>query len=48
MNNNNNNNTEIKVNKLFSIIANEAADSANKEQLSLVLHFVDSLLNIKE
>ena len=34
--------------KYFSIIADEAADSSNKEQLSLVLRFVDENLNIRE
>ena len=39
---------EVKRNKYFSIIADEAADCSNKEQLSLVLRFVDDNLNIRE
>ena len=39
---------EVKRNKFFSIIADEAADCSNKEQLSLVLRFVDDDLNIRE
>ena len=32
----------------FSAIADEAADSSHKEKMSLVLHFVDSDMNIRE
>ncbi|XP_057295877.1 52 kDa repressor of the inhibitor of the protein kinase-like [Hydractinia symbiolongicarpus] len=39
---------EIKRNKFFSIIADEAADCSNKEQMSLVLRFVDSSCDIRE
>ncbi|XP_065671304.1 52 kDa repressor of the inhibitor of the protein kinase-like [Hydra vulgaris] len=39
---------EIKNSKYFSIIADEASDSSNKEQLSLVIRFVDSKFNIRE
>ena len=40
--------TEVKQNKFFTIIADEAADCSNKEQMSLVLQFVDNELNIRE
>ena len=40
--------SEVKINKLFSIIADEASDSSNQEQMSLVLRFVDEELNIRE
>ena len=39
---------EVKESKFFSIIADEAADSSGKEQMSLVLRFVDTKLNIRE
>ena len=39
---------EIKESKLFSVLADEAADIFNKEQLSLVLRFVDSSQQIRE
>ncbi|XP_065651011.1 52 kDa repressor of the inhibitor of the protein kinase-like [Hydra vulgaris] len=39
---------EIKKSQYFSNIADEASDSSNKEQLSLVIRFVDSNLDIKE
>ena len=39
---------EVKQNKFYSIIADEAADCSNKEQMSLILQFVDSNLNIRE
>ncbi|XP_065675661.1 52 kDa repressor of the inhibitor of the protein kinase-like [Hydra vulgaris] len=39
---------EIKNSKYFSNIADEASDSNNKEQLSLVIRFVDSKFNIRE
>jgi hypothetical protein len=39
---------EIKESKLFSVLADEAADISNKEQLSLVLRFVDSSQQIRE
>lgn len=38
---------EIKENKFFSIIAGEAKDSSHKEQMSLVLCFVDSDCSIR-
>ncbi len=34
--------------KIFSVIADEATDSANCEQLSMVLRFVDADMNIRE
>ena len=40
--------SEVKNSKYFSILADEACDSAVKEQLSLVLRYVDSDYNIKE
>lgn len=39
---------EIKESKYYTIIAYKAADSCHKEQLSPVLHFVDSEMNIRE
>ena len=39
---------EVKENIFFSILADEASDCSNKEQMSLVLRFVDSDLNIRE
>ncbi|XP_065671863.1 52 kDa repressor of the inhibitor of the protein kinase-like [Hydra vulgaris] len=39
---------EIKKSQYFSIIADKASDSSNKEQLSLIIRFVDSNLDIKE
>jgi hypothetical protein len=39
---------EIKLAKFFSIIADEAMDSSGKEQLSLVIRYVDSSNNIRE
>ena len=39
---------DIKGGKFFSIIADEAADSSHKEQMSLVLRFVDINMNIRE
>ena len=39
---------EIRMSKIFSIMANEAADISNKENLSLVLRFVDSARNREE
>ena len=39
---------EVKKNKFFSIIADEARDCSNKEQMSLVLRFVDSNCDIRE
>ena len=39
---------EVKQNRFFSILADEATDCSNKEQMSLVLRFVDSNLNIRE
>ena len=40
--------SEVKKNKFFTILADEASDCSNKEQMSLVLRFVDSDLNIRE
>ena len=39
---------EIKESRYYTIIADEAADSSHKEQLSLVLRFVDSGMNVRE
>ena len=39
---------DIKSSKFYCIIADEASDSSRKEQMSLVLHFVDSEMNIRE
>ena len=39
---------EVKKSKFYSIIADEAADSSHKAQLSLVLRFVESSMNIRE
>ena len=39
---------KVAVNKVFSVIADEATDSSNKEQLPLVIRFVDSDNNIRE
>ena len=39
---------DIKASKFYSIIADEAADSSHKEQMSLVLRFVDIDMNIRE
>lgn len=39
---------EVKQSKFFSIIADEAADSSHKEQMSFVLRFVDRNMNIRE
>ena len=39
---------EIKKNKFYSILADETCDSAMKEQLSLVIRYVDSSNNVKE
>ena len=40
--------SEIKSVKFFSILADESQDSSNKEQLSLVLRFVDYNVHITE
>ena len=40
--------TEIRANGFFSIIADEATDSSNTEQLSVVLRFVDSDTKARE
>ena len=39
---------EVNSSKMFAIMADEAADFSNKENLSLVLRFVDSSANIRE
>ena len=39
---------EIKESRYYSIIADEASDSSHKEQLSLVLRFIDSGMNVRE
>ena len=39
---------EIKESKYFSILADEASGCSNKEQMSLVIRFVDSSSNIRE
>ena len=40
--------SEIKLARFFSILADEATDCANIEQMSLVVRFVDALSNIRE
>nr|XP_047129330.1 52 kDa repressor of the inhibitor of the protein kinase-like [Hydra vulgaris] len=40
--------SEVRKNVFFSIFADEACDSSTKEQMSLVLRFVDSDFNIRE
>ena len=39
---------DVKESKFFTIIADEAADASHKEQMSLVLRFVDSEMNVRE
>ncbi|XP_068703325.1 52 kDa repressor of the inhibitor of the protein kinase-like [Montipora foliosa] len=39
---------EVKQSRMFSVMADEAADVSNKENLSLVLRYVDSSKNIRE
>ena len=39
---------EVKQTRMFSVMADEAADISNKENLSLVLRYVDSSKNIRE
>ena len=39
---------EVKQTRMFSVMADEAADVSNKENLSLVLRYVDSSKNIRE
>ena len=39
---------EIKKSKLFSTLADEASDISNKEQMSLVLRYLDSNFLVKE
>ena len=39
---------EVKKARYFSVCADEAADSANKEQLPLVIRFVDESCTIRE
>ncbi|XP_028406782.1 52 kDa repressor of the inhibitor of the protein kinase-like [Dendronephthya gigantea] len=40
--------SDIKESKFFTIIADEAADSSHKEQMALVLRFVDKNMDIRE
>ena len=40
--------SEIKSNQYFSIMADELLDNSNKEQLSLVIRYVDQNFNIRE
>ena len=40
--------SEVKKAKFFTILCDEASDSSNKEQMALVLHFVDEENNIRE
>lgn len=40
--------SEVRKNKFFTIIADEACDSSTKEQMALILRFVDSENNIRE
>lgn len=40
--------SEIRKNKFFSVLADELLDCSNKEQLSIVIRYVDSSRNIKE
>ena len=40
--------TEVRKGNFFSVIADEAADCSNKEQMSLILRYVDSENNIRE
>ncbi|XP_057299418.1 52 kDa repressor of the inhibitor of the protein kinase-like [Hydractinia symbiolongicarpus] len=40
--------SEVKLNKFYSIIADEACDSSTKEQMALILRYVDSTCEIKE
>ena len=39
---------EVKQTRMFSVMADEAADISNKENMSLVLRYVDSSKNIRE
>ncbi|XP_046844766.1 52 kDa repressor of the inhibitor of the protein kinase-like [Xenia sp. Carnegie-2017] len=39
---------DIKVNRFFSIIADEAADSSHREQMALILRFIDKNMDIRE
>ena len=39
---------KIKQSKYFAVLANEASDVSNKEQMSLVLRYLDSTNQIKE
>ena len=39
---------DIKESKFFTIIADEAADSSHKEQMALVLRFVDKNMDVRE
>lgn len=39
---------EVKQTRMFSVMADGAADISNKENLSLVLRYVDSSKNIRE
>lgn len=39
---------DVKKSKFYSILADEASDSSHREQMSLVLRFVDSKMDIRE
>jgi hypothetical protein len=39
---------EVRIAKFFSVCADEAADCSNKEQLPLVIRFVDATGSIRE
>ena len=40
--------SDIKENQFFSIIADEASDCSNQEQMSLVIRFIDSSFDVRE
>ena len=40
--------SEIKFNQIFAVMADELLDNSNKEQLSLVIRYVDRDFNIRE
>ena len=39
---------EIKKNRVFSVLADEATDVSNQEQMSLVIRFINTEMKIKE